>query len=172
MTLPLPKVSVDWPVRCSQFNHGWLRNRFCQSLKAEIQVVAGKVGRDCHEDAHLKWMEDWLVHEETARILIADFVNEMSPAALFNHYPLVNLDPKDALFFREMAHSHWLDRHHLKTMLAETTNALALASVRVRKLRDAKDAQDAVQSGLVASIHDACLRLADALSQLPRSILL
>lgn len=172
MNFAIHDVSLGWSVRCSQFNHGWLRNRFCQSLKAEIQILAGKVGRDYVGEAHFKWLKDWLEHEETARLLIANFVEEMSPAALFAHRPLSLLNPDDASFFREMAHSHWLKRHQIESLLEKAVNELARAGECVRELRNVNDTRQAYELGLVASIHDASLRLADALSQLPRSIVL
>jgi hypothetical protein len=171
MTITLNDNSFSWPLRCSQFNHGWLRNRFCQALKATIQFARGKVGRDGYGDTtHVRLLKDWGEHQETAATLVSDFPDQMSPALLFAYPPLCNLDSEVALFFRDMAHSHWLQRHHIKNRLETAKDALESANALVHKLSDAKNTQDAVNSGLVEEIHASCLRLADALSQLPRAI--
>jgi hypothetical protein len=164
------EMFVTWPLRCSQFNHGWLRNRFCQSLGAAIQIAGGKVERDLPQDAHLAWIQDWVDHEDTAKRLIADFVNEMSPAVLFSITPLANLNPSDAEFFRTLAHSLWFKRHNIGVRTEYAKAALALAGERVQDLGQTHSLREAMDSGLVVSLHAACQRLADSLSQLPKSI--
>lgn len=172
MTLPLKDGFSDWPIRCSQFNHGWLRNRFCQSLKAANQVMAGRVFRERGIGAHPNWIQEWLEHEETARLLIADFVEEMSPAALFSCPPLSHLDPIDAAYFWDIAQCHWLKRHHIEARIKAAEDALALAGDYVRRLRDSGASRDLEGAGLLTSLHDTCMRLADSLSQLPKAIVL
>lgn len=162
--------AVTWPLRCSQFNHGWLRNRFCQSLVAAIQIETGKVERDVHQDAHLAWIQEWMDQEDTAKRLIEDFVNEMSPSVLFSRPPLANLNPSDAKYFRSLSHSRWFRRHNIGVRTENAKAALALAGDRVRDLGRARHFREAMDLGLVRSLHVACQGLADALSKLPKSI--
>lgn len=170
MEAPSHEVLVSWPLQCSQFNHGWLRNRFCQALGAAIQISGGKVERELPQDVHLTWLQDWLDHEDFAKHLVADFRKEMSPSLLFSFAPLVNLEPSDATFFRSLAHSLWLTRHNIGTRCEQAEAALALAGDQVRELEHVKDLREAIDSGLTISIHAACQDFADSLSQLPKAI--
>jgi len=163
-------LGILWPQQCSLFNHGWLRNCFSQSLGAAIQISRGNVQRDLPSQDHQTWVSEWLSQEDTARRLIDSFVTEMSPTVLFSVSPLTALHPEDAEFFRDMAHTHWLKRHHIEERIECAKIQLVTAGELVRKLGRVKDIQEAIGSGLLHLIHAACQELADALSQLPRSI--
>lgn len=172
MSVEANEIYLDWPVRCSRFNHGWLRNVFLQSLKAALKVARGNVGRDDSKDANLRLVEDWLENEGYARQLIASFVDEMSPAVFFATTPLSKLQPDDASFFRNLSLALWFERHGISDKLEMATEALNSASNLIGRLRESNGSKDALDPEYIVSVHNACLRLADALSGLPRTILL
>lgn len=166
------ELILRWPQRCSRFNHGWLRNRFCQSLRVAIRIADGEVERDELETDHQAWVQAWLDNEDDASRLIEDYVGEMSPAVLFSVAPLSALDPRDAQYFSQLATSLWLKRYRIEERIERAKVDLATTSRLVRELGKAKDLRTAVESGVVASVHAACQRLADSLGQLPKSIAL
>lgn len=169
-------ISADftllWPQRCSLFNHGWLRNRFCQSLRVAIRVAGGEVERDEPEADYRSWVRDWRDKEDTARRLIDDFIDEMSPAVLFSLGPLSALNPSDAEFFRQLAITSWFERLGIQGRIDGVKAELTEASRLVGEIGKVIDLGGAVELGMVAAVHTACQRLADSLARFPKFIVL
>jgi len=95
--------SVKWLKERTTLNHDWLQNQFIIACYKMVNILNGKVGDEIFKK---KFREAYLNECETnfprIKILINTLVISMSPAQLFEEYPLKNMVIPEKNLLREL----------------------------------------------------------------------
>lgn len=107
-----------WQARRSQFNHDWLKNQYLTALDKFLNILDDRIEDDEAEANFIaRILPLWRCKSGEVKSLIEDFEREMSPATLFAHPPLANLDAETREWLSDLTHELWLVRYAVRQKL-------------------------------------------------------
>ena len=163
--------SVKWLKERTTLNHDWLQNQFIIACYKMVNILNGKVGDEIFKK---KFREAYLNECETnfprIKILINTLVISMSPAQLFEEYPLKNMVIPEKNLLRELTHELWLYKYNVVGQQKSANIALKNMILSFRELHEADlNAKENIKERLMVFIND-CRTLSDVISQFPSQI--
>jgi len=163
----------DWARDRARFSHDWLKNTFMVNVLAQLNVCKGTVKRN-HVDAMMFLVSTWRENAQTAQELLANCEHRMSPVTLLNEEPLVKLNANDIQQLSILVHAVWLRRYKIQDQIRDTIHSLEQATNAVKTLEDVLVDTHYYEPAfyeIIETIYQKCLSLSDAMSRLPKHVL-
>ena len=173
-------ISQSWQFRRNEFNHDWLKNQYLPILAKFQNLLKNELEDKRLEKTFVELViPQWEERKKQAIALVNDFESHMSPKALLEEDPLLNLPSEFRSWLRDLIHMLWMSRypvHYWKSNTLKCIHNLDENKLKLEKtLKNCSNLKSASTLRpfypLFENFYVSCHNLGQAIEQFPNKVM-
>lgn len=169
----------EWQNRRSKFNHLWFKKAYIPAISSWIKLLNEEIeDPDLEKNFAKSIFTQWEEYSGEVFSLIESFPVKMSPAILFDRYPLKRCNKQSKEWLSELVHNLWLFRYPVRDWIKgaldnanEVEREYILISKTIEDIQNSESKESFKPlKNLFMSFRKSCQDLAESFEKFPDEV--